>query len=199
MEIPYEIKCILKEKKITDFLNSRGIVPARRSGEKLLYHCPLHKGDNEPSFTVYTNNEYENYFCYGCSKGGNIINLLSDIDGIPIRYSVRQLIKDIDIKETDVLNSLVKVLENGIMSDNDMSIEVLAFIINRSCFSFFKDINFDEKELIFFDKVFQIMDNTIKSRDIDSLREMNKMLIPGYILKRLKKYRKRKEVEALIL
>jgi hypothetical protein len=48
----YYVNRILQEKKITDFLQERNIYPIRKSGDKWIYRCPLHAGDNDPSFVV---------------------------------------------------------------------------------------------------------------------------------------------------
>ena len=138
------------------------------------------------------NSEYENYFCYGCHRGGNIINLLSEIDNISIRHSVKKLIEGIDINETDVLNSLIKALESGEIVDNDKSIEVLSLKINRLCYEFLKEVNFDNDELYFFDQVFQKVDKIIRTRDIDTLQEIYDFIIDG-ILYRKKKYLEKEE------
>jgi len=74
MGLPYHIECIFKERKIVDFLESRGIVPSRQQPGKLVYRCPLHTGDNDPSFIVYLDNQYQNYFCYGCLEENELIH-----------------------------------------------------------------------------------------------------------------------------
>ena len=70
------IKQILKNKKITDYLDNKGIKPfGQPSSGRIKYCCPLH-GEKIPSFTVYLNDSYENFYCFGCKKGSNIINFL---------------------------------------------------------------------------------------------------------------------------
>lgn len=192
MEIPYHIASILKEKKITDYLESKGIVPSRESGGKKIYHCPLHEGDNDPSFVLYTGTDYENYFCYGCKKSGNIINLLSDMEDIPLRSSVKKLIKGIDISEVAVMNSLVKALEGGIMVDNNTSIERLVLKVNRVCYNYLEYVDFDKEEVSFFGKVFKIIDDVCRIRDIDTLIKIDQFIISA-IDGRIDKYNARLE------
>jgi hypothetical protein len=66
---------ILRTHKITDYLRSKGINPdgPERNG-KLFYKCPIHTGDNTPSFVVYTQSgEFENFWCYGCLDADEVI------------------------------------------------------------------------------------------------------------------------------
>jgi len=48
-------------------------IKLRKSGNKLCGLCPLHN-DKSPSFFIYP--ESNSFYCYGCNKGGNVINLV---------------------------------------------------------------------------------------------------------------------------
>ena len=90
MEIPSFIENILKRKKITDILESRGFSPEREHGGKIFYKCPIHL-DKDPSFIVFNNEEYQSYYCFGCHSGTTVINLVSDLDDITIGKAIFQL------------------------------------------------------------------------------------------------------------
>jgi DNA primase len=78
----YVIEQILHKKKITDYLASKGIHPkGRESNGKLKYWCPIHQEKNSPSFIVYLNGEFENFYCYGCKAKYHIIHLYRDLEG----------------------------------------------------------------------------------------------------------------------
>ena len=66
-------RTIFKERKITDYLAQKGIFPSREHGNRKMYICPVHEGDTSPSMTVYTDTEYENYYCYGCIEENELI------------------------------------------------------------------------------------------------------------------------------
>ena len=193
MEIPYHIECIFEERKITDLLEDRGIILARQQPGKLIYHCPLHTGDNDPSFIVYTDKQYQNYFCYGCHSGGNVINLLSALDNIPLREAVKKLIKGIDIDEVDVIDSLISAIEEGTIIDHDDSIEELILMINHVCKKHFEELDLDKKELEDFDILFFEIDKLMVTRDIDTLRKVYNFLISIGLFKRKENYFKQKE------
>jgi DNA primase len=193
MRIPYYIEQILKEKKITDFLAERGITPARQYADKLIYHCPIHEGDNDPSFVVYTNGEYQTYFCFACHTSSNIIHLVREMDNISIKDTIKKLIKGININEQDVLNSIIKDLENGLIKEDNKGVEKLFFKLNRSCYDYLKDINFDEEEINFFDKVFNKIDKIARDRDEIILQDIYDFIIEQGVNKRIDKYIEKKE------
>ena len=64
---------------IDDFLQQRGFSPSRIYGEKSVYCCPIHK-DKTPSFYVYKKNDGDDFYCFGCKKGGSAVHLKSYID-----------------------------------------------------------------------------------------------------------------------
>lgn len=49
------------------------------SNGRFVAHCPFHKGDREPSFTIYPDNKY---WCFGCSRWGDAIKFLVEYKGL---------------------------------------------------------------------------------------------------------------------
>ena len=69
------VQIICKAKPITDYLTKKGHQPAKRmSGGKISYCCPLpdHK-EKKPSFVVYTQGPYQNFYCFGCLHENELI------------------------------------------------------------------------------------------------------------------------------
>ena len=74
------IDAVKRKVKIADVLRERGVLPSRSYAGKLIYKCPIHKGDNSPSFYVYEKDSGDDFFCYGCKAGGNVIHLVKHMN-----------------------------------------------------------------------------------------------------------------------
>ena len=64
--------------------------------------CPFHQEDT-PSFHVDTAKNL--YHCFGCGKGGNVINFVMEQDGITFPLAVKKLLKEklhIDLSDSDL-------------------------------------------------------------------------------------------------
>src|SRR5262249_44181470 len=62
--------------------------PPRRSGRRLLWHCPFHE-DRRPGFQV--DPQPQRWECYPCSKGGDAAALLMQLEGIGFAEAVGRL------------------------------------------------------------------------------------------------------------
>lgn len=62
----------------------------RRSGANQFGLCPFH-GEKTPSFAV--NSEKQIYHCFGCGKGGSVINFIMEIENLSFPDAVRFLAK----------------------------------------------------------------------------------------------------------
>lgn len=201
MDIPYHIKYILEKNTIIDILKSRNIYPAQQRGDKIMYHCPLHEGDNDPSFIVYLNSTFQNYYCFGCKKGGNVINLLSDLDKIDLKQTTKKLLNDSDIKANindDLLDSLIDSLEKiNINNIDDNDLHNLYFLINKLYYNYLVEVNFDNKEINFFDNLYKKVDIVYKQKKYDVLKDMYDYLLNKGLKKRLIYFRKREKLEKI--
>ena len=65
-------------------------VNLKRSGSNLFGLCPFH-GEKTPSFSVAPDKGI--YYCFGCHKGGNVINFEMEIEGLSYPDAVRALAK----------------------------------------------------------------------------------------------------------
>ena len=194
----YYVDRILKETKITDFLEERGIFPARQSGEKLFYNCPVHDGDNTPSFVVFPagekGREYQTYHCFACHSGINLINLKSDIDNISKKEAIGYFLKDIEINDEEALDSILEKIikeEDGI--EDQKQIESLLLVINDVT-KWHLVICDDEEERLFFDDFFKKVDKIARERDVETLEGILDILIFKHGLeKRVDKFNERLE------
>ena len=65
-------------------------VNLKRSGSNLFGLCPFH-GEKTPSFSVSPDKAI--YYCFGCHKGGSVINFEMEIEGLSYPDAVRALAK----------------------------------------------------------------------------------------------------------
>lgn len=63
-------------------------VRLRRAGKNLVGLCPFHS-EKTPSFNVYPGNN--SYYCFGCGKGGGVINFVMDIERLDFLEAVKWL------------------------------------------------------------------------------------------------------------
>ena len=191
---------ILIDCKITEFLEGRGINPVRKSGDKLIYHCPIHAGDNDPSFVVYpigaSGRDYQTYYCFGCHSGINIINLKSDLDKIPIIDSIRSFLKNVDIDEKTIMESIIGDIKKGtLVVEDEKELERLLLLINMSCRQHLT-ICEDEEEVEFIESFFKKVDELAMSKNIDVLEKVYDILGDG-LKKRAYKFKDRQEEREL--
>ena len=71
-----------------------GYVTLTRHGSNLFGLCPFHS-EKTPSFSVAPDKQM--YHCFGCKKGGDVINFIMDIEGLTFPEAVRFLAKRANI------------------------------------------------------------------------------------------------------
>lgn len=63
---------------------------SKRSGSNMFGLCPFHN-EKTPSFSV--SSEKQIYYCFGCGKGGGVINFIMEIEGLSFPDAVQFLAK----------------------------------------------------------------------------------------------------------
>ena len=67
----------------------------RRTGANQFGLCPFHS-EKTPSFSV--NTERQIYHCFGCGKGGGVINFIMDVENLSFRDAVELLAKRVGME-----------------------------------------------------------------------------------------------------
>ena len=183
-EVSIYAKTIFRERKITDYLADKGIFPTREHGNRKMYICPVHEGDTSPSMTVFTDSEYENYYCFGCHSGTTIINLVADMENIDKRQAFKALIKGLDIPDDEILADFSASYDNFVEAEGygDLismaDVEDLSLRISVECRNFLDyNANFDVEEVAFFEKVLQKVDALTRAKDKESLEKIFYFLV----------------------
>ena len=63
-------------------------VTLKRSGRNFFGLCPFHK-EKSPSFSVSPDRQY--YHCFGCHKGGDVFNFISEVEKVSFREALEIL------------------------------------------------------------------------------------------------------------
>ncbi len=197
MKIPHYIQQILQEVEITKTLEERGIYPSKTKENKIYYKCPIHEGDSNPSFIVFTDKTYQTYKCFGCHSGSNIINLISELDNVSIKQSIRYLIRGIKIDDKDILEDYIDDIVDYVYYESKDSINEISLKISRVCYDFLQSINFNDKEVFFFNGLFKIINKAVKQKNKNVLIKMLDFLLDEGIPDRIDIYIKKKEMEQL--
>lgn len=191
------IDFILKNKPIVKYLEQRDIQPVKRlTGGKLSYLCPLpsHK-ESKPSFVVFTNGQYENFYCFGCHAGTTIIQLVSALENISIKESIVKLSEGAEI--TPEIESELYYKH----AYEEKSVPYLEELSNMRflsdiCRSYLDGVNHDRTEVEIVDKFWNKVDGWIANYEFEELKNIHQFL-PLFLQKRREKYYKAKECEEI--
>jgi hypothetical protein len=198
----FYIDKILKESLIVLYLEENGIFPSQKHSDKYVYKCPLHEGDNDPSFVVYLkgqDSDHQDYFCFSCRKGGNLINLVSDFEKITTYQAYLNLLKKLDIRDDGRgefhIASVQEFLRYSELKGTDRinNSEYLFLKINTVLRQYLEKIKYDEDEVLNMEKLYPIIDKTALELDTKSLEKIYLFLVSGEALtKRVKKVQENK-------
>jgi len=198
LTINAQIDQVLKKKSIMDFLESRGHQPVGNLGNgRFRFLCPFpdHK-ETRPSFVVFTQSgEYENFFCWGCSKGGTLIQLIAGLDGLNFRDVINNLGEGIMISTEEDLKFTLDNIKKT-MSNCDPVYEFSQLMLKSSsqCLLFSQGVDFDDQEMIILDKYYSHIDGLMRETEFDEIEKCVAFL-PSCLLRRKKKFEKRKKEE----
>ncbi len=111
---------VLAANNIVDVIGS--YIPLKKRGRNYIALCPFHK-EKTPSFTV--NEELGIFKCFGCGKGGNVINFVMEYEKLSYFEALKLLadragIKYQNIKTNKAIDNLYKIyqLANEYYKDN---------------------------------------------------------------------------------
>lgn len=85
-------------KTLVELLKAENINVFESSEGRSVAHCPFHKGDREPSFTIYPDNTY---WCFGCRVWGNPVKFLVDYKGMSSKEATEIVGVDYDIPKAE--------------------------------------------------------------------------------------------------
>lgn len=83
----YDVLSIRRANPIAEVIANSG-VELRKLGQRLTGRCPFHT-DAQPSLVVYPQDA--NYFCFGCSAGGDVIDFVGRVNGVGFKEAASLL------------------------------------------------------------------------------------------------------------
>lgn len=193
MESPQFIKDIKSYVSVVEYLESLGYHPAKQYGNRCKYICPIHGPEKEPSFFVYDDNDFQTFKCYGCGNYGDVINLHSIMEGMPLKRSIRTLAKAAGIEFTSEadIDRVINEIANYKKHKETFSIEDINYHMSRSCHDFLEMVNYDPVEFEFIEEVFKKVDKMTYALDTAALKEAYEFTVDVGLPKRLEQYRKK--------
>ena len=77
-------------------------VPLKQKGRRYWGCCPFHT-EKTPSFSV--NVESQQYYCFGCHKGGTVINFVMEVDHMDFMEAVKMLAERVHMELPQGVNN----------------------------------------------------------------------------------------------
>lgn len=189
----YAVQEIIKKRKITEYLRSKHILPiGSETNGRFRYKCPLHEGDNTPSFIVYTNSDFQNFFCYGCKAKYHIIHLYRELEKISIEEAIKRLSDGLSLNLDSEMDFIIKDLENDYSVSNLFTPIDLSLVMSRQLYDYTKQVDKDTAICNKIECLYEAIDNSLLDCDINKLNEAYKYL-PDVIAYGKQKYSSEKE------
>lgn len=196
---------ILQNNSIVDYLENQGITPDKICSGKLLYKCPFpdHK-ETKPSFVVYINGEFENFYCFGCQRRYHIIHLVSQLENMSIKDTIKKLSGGKVASEYDELKYLIdkRTKEQNITCYEPQGLVERLLTLSNICRLYEKGVDKDNQEIKRIDGLWKIIDECILDNDFDTVIEH---VSPEFLRKKLINQRKifernkrRKQIENIL-
>jgi hypothetical protein len=167
---------------IYDFLIEKGIKPSKSYDGKHVYKCPIHAGDNSPSFYVYEPSDgYHNFYCFGCKRWGDIVDLKSQMEKISVSDAAGLLCKNYginavgDISEYDLLDAEIGIWEGREKVDEAFDVSSTSFALARIFRNMIKVSKLDPYLADGDDGIFSLMsefDKSIRNKDYNKSRSI---------------------------
>lgn len=170
----------------------KGHSPVRHlTNGNLQYICPLpDHAEAKPSFIVYTNDAYENFYCFGCRYKYHIIHLVSRLEGISFRTAVEKLGDGIEISTEDELLMVLKRIDQEYQKKKpEMDLSQTMLSINSLCRCHLQGVDYDKVEYGIIQKLWSSVDSCLLDFKFDDINEILKHL-PNMLVLRHRKYNK---------
>ena len=187
-----QIETVLKSKTIVDYLSSQGHEPVTCSGSKWKYLCPfLDHQETKPSFIVFRDRDVETFWCFGCSRGLTLINLIANLEGLTYGQTLQKLVPDYQITSEDEIKVLLSQIDKIHETPPEEDIGKTLINISRMCLTYLEKTKNDGAEEEIMDKFYAQLDQDIIELEIDNVSRYQ-LILPKILGTRKSIYRKKK-------
>lgn len=167
------IEKVRTDNPLVVYLKKKGFDYEYQHGNRYMYVCPLH-GDSKPSLVVYSDGVYDNFYCFGCKKHGDVIAMHAYLNDVKWGKAFKELGGNFDVNNEEELNYLVdklqKQYELEIDDKNAKNIfGELLFKFSTITYSYLENTNFDEDEIDFIEKLYQQIDSLVEANNLSEL------------------------------
>lgn len=185
--ISSDVLRVLKEKKITEYLRKKGHEPIKKNNGRLFFLCPFpDHNETKPSFTVWIDKEFENFYCFGCNRSNTIVNLVSELEAISYKEAFRRLSDGIEIDIEDDIKTEIANIEKVSEVDPFLNLAKSLIDIASVSRSFIEGSNFSDEEISIIDKMHAEVDKNIIELNFDKIDEIA-LSLPSILFKRREK------------
>jgi len=169
------LSVLFQENPIIEYLESEGVSPsAKQSERRIKYLCPLpgHK-ESKPSFCVDPTADPQLFYCFGCQRGGTIIDLVVHMEGLTVRDAIRKLGKDLDIDPEELERKYSKQIKAAAAfrpPDTDLDQQLMS--MSRICRHYLRSVGDTAEERRIIDSFWSKVDERIMEFEFDAVAEM---------------------------
>lgn len=163
------LKKILRDNPIVPYLGKMGHVPMKAyPNGRHLYRCPMpDHNEKKPSFVVYTNDEYENFYCFGCGSKHNIVHLMSRLEAISYREALRIIGSGAGVVITDYFEEALRSLDQEYVNQDERDTSKWMSIVASKCRRHLNMTRFAGSELRVVDFAYKQIDDALVDLDFD--------------------------------
>jgi len=175
MSLKSQIQQVLKDKSVLDYLSKRGHSPVDTlAAGKYRFLCPLDGHDeSRPSFFVYTQAEYENWYCFGCARGGSIINLVSYLEHLSFKDALEKLSDGISVSAEDDIKFILERIKKDSLQQAEPVSDLAKLLLQASwqCLFYSQGVDFDQNEMDIIDKYYAFLDELTLNTEFEKIEE----------------------------
>lgn len=154
------------------------VIPAGHDRMKCC--CPLHN-EKTPSLMIYSGDEFDSYYCFGCGSGGDVINFVKELyefNGFKevINYFAKKYrLETLDKSEQDLEEIFFE--ENRRVENRSKGIYNYAISSSRYIREFLKSSENPNEEFQKMSSYMRNIDGAIEGKNMDSLKNYREMIL----------------------